>query len=178
MKRQLLNQALTFGLAASAMILAGCSTTESRISEHPEIYQSLSPNDQALVSRGEIRSGMSQNAVWIAWGSPDQKLMGNMRGKTTETWIYLAGTTMPYAYPYGPYLHGYGGGYGYGYGYVGVAAGHYHHHGGRGFLFYGDPFFDPFFYSMIPPTVYYPYKTVTFSHGRVMSFQFLVPPYR
>jgi hypothetical protein len=174
MKRQLLNRALTFGLAASAMVLAGCSTVESRMSDHPEIYQSLSPTDQGLVSRGEIRFGMSQNAVWMAWGSADQKVVGNMRGKTTETWIYLQGTTSPYYYPYGPYRGGYG--YGrYGFGYVGVSAGHFHHHGGRGFLFYGDPFYDPFFYSYIPPTIYYPYKTVTFSNGRVMSFQFLVP---
>ncbi len=124
------------------------------------MYQSLSANDQALVSQGHIRPGMGQNGVWIAWGSPDQKVIGNMRGRATETWIYLAGTTAPYAYPYGggygypyrPYL------YGPGFGWVGVGAGSWHHHGGRGFLFFGDPFYDPYFYSIIPPTVYYPYQ--------------------
>src|SRR5882757_4212304 len=74
MKRQFFTRALTFGLSAAALILAGCSTTESRISEHPDIYQSLSPRDQALVSHGQIRPGMSQNAVWLAWGSPEQKV--------------------------------------------------------------------------------------------------------
>ena len=72
-KRQILVGALTFGIASSALILTSCSTTETRISKHPEIYQSLSPRDQAMVSQGQIRAGMSLNAVWLAWGSPDQK---------------------------------------------------------------------------------------------------------
>jgi hypothetical protein len=45
-------------------------------------------------------------------------------------------------------------------------------------VFFGDPFFDPFFYSYIPPSIPYPTKTVTFGNGRVVSFQYLVPPYR
>src|SRR5947209_14743313 len=56
MKRQFFSWALITGLAAGALILTSCSTTETRISGHPEIFQSLSPRDQALVSRGQIRS--------------------------------------------------------------------------------------------------------------------------
>jgi hypothetical protein len=173
MKRQIFYKALTFGVSASAIILTSCSTTESRISEHPEIFQNLSPNDQALVSQGQIRAGMSENAVWLAWGSPEQKAVGNMRGRPTETWIYVNYTTSPYGYgyPYGPYRYGYG----YGFGAVGVVRTRHH---GRSFVFFGDPFYDPFYYSYIPPSIPVPYKTVTFSNGRVMSFQYLVPPYR
>jgi hypothetical protein len=167
MKRQIFSKALTLGVAASAIILAGCSTTESRISEHRDLFNSLSPNDQALVSRGEIRSGMSQNAVWLAWGSPDQKAVGSMRGRSTETWIYMNTTSYPYPYHY-PY-YGYGG-YG---GFRGVGVVRFHHR--NRFVFFGDPFYDPFYYSYIPPSVSYPYKTVTFANGRVMSFQHLVP---
>jgi hypothetical protein len=170
MKRQLFSRALTFGLAASAIILTGCETTESRISEHPEIYQHLSANDQALVARGQIRVGMSRDAVWLAWGSPEQKAAGNMRGCQTETWIYYQTRTAPYGSAYYPYY-----GYGHvGFGGVGVVRAHH----GRRFVFFGDPFYDPFYYSYIPPTVSYPYKTVTFCNGRVISFQHLVPPYR
>jgi hypothetical protein len=171
MKRQILSVALPFGIAISALIVASCSTTETRISEHPEIYQTLSRSDQALVSQGQIRAGMSQNAVWLAWGSPDRKIVGNMRGHTTETWIYVNYTTYPYPY-YGP---GYG--YGYGFGFTSVGFVGRHHHGGRSFVFFGDPFYNPFFYSYIPPSIPYPYKTTTFSNGRVVSFQYLVPPY-
>ena len=173
MKRQSFHKAVTLGIAASALTLASCSTVQTRISGHPEIYQSLSPNDQALVSQGKIRTGMSQNAVWLAWGSPDRKVIGNMRGRPTETWIYVNYETAPYPYydPYGPY----GPGFGYGFGSVGFVR---THHGGRSFVFFGSPFYDPFFYSYIPPSIPYPYKTVTFANGRVMSFQYLVPPYR
>jgi hypothetical protein len=149
MKRQSLSGALTFAIAAGALLLTSCSTIESRISENPEIYRNLSSRDQALVNQGQIRYGMSRNAVWLAWGSPDSKVIGNMRGHFTETWIYVHYAT----YPYYPYYSPYGPGFGY----------------------FGDPFYDPFYYSLIPPSIPYPYKTVTFSNGRVVSFQYLVP---
>jgi hypothetical protein len=148
MKRQSFSGALTFGIAAGAMILTSCSTIESRISENPEFYRNLSSRDQALVNQGQIRYGMSRNAVWLAWGSPDSKVIGNMRGHSAETWIYVHYATYPYYPYYGPY--------------------------GPGFGFFGDPFYDPFYYSLIPPSIPYPYKTVTFSNGRVVSFQYLV----
>ena len=149
MKRQSLSGALTFAIVAGSLVLTSCSTIESRISEHPEIYRNLSSRDQALVNQGQIRYGMSRNAVWLAWGSPDSKVIGNMRGDSTETWIYVHYATYPYYPYYGPY--------------------------GPGFGFFGDPFYDPFYYSLIPPSIPYPYKTVTFSNGRVVSFQYLVP---
>jgi hypothetical protein len=168
MKRQIFLRALTICLSASALILPGCSTTESRISEHPEILQTLSPSDQELVKVGKIREGMSQNAVWLAWGSPDQKATGVARGKQVETWIYndYYYANSFYSYPYGPF--GYGGYYG-----GGVV---FHRHGGHRFAIIGDPFYDPFFYSYIPPRVAYPSKTVTFSGGRVVSIQFMTQP--
>jgi hypothetical protein len=168
MKRQILLRALTLCLSASALILPGCSTTESRISEHPEIFQTLSANDQELVKVGKIREGMSQNAVWLAWGAPDQKATGVARGKPVETWIYNEYTyaNAPYPYPYGPF--GYGGYFG-----GGVV---FHRHGAHRFAIIGDPFYDPFFYSYIPPRVAYPSKTVTFSGGRVVSIQFMTQP--
>jgi hypothetical protein len=174
MKRHLIQKALTFGAAASALVLASCSTTESRISEHPDIYQSLSPNDQALVTRGQIRTGMSQGAVWLAWGAPAQKAQGAMRNRPTETWVY----TDTYAAPYGSGF-GYGfGGYGYGYPFGGYPFGGGYgvfrtHHGAR-FAFYGSSFYDPFYYSYFPPSITYPSKVVTFANGHVMSYQYLV----
>jgi hypothetical protein len=168
MKRQILLRALTFGIAASALILTSCSTTETRISNHPDIFQTLSPRDQALVREGKIREGMSQDAVWLAWGTADQKATGSARGRPVETWIYDEYTyaNAPYPYPYGPY--GYGGYFG-----GGVV---FHRHHGHRFAVIGDPFFDPFYYSYIPPRVAYPDKTVSFVNGRVVSIQVLTPP--
>jgi hypothetical protein len=95
--------ALTFAVIAGVMIFSGCGTTGYRISQHPEIYQSLSPRDQALVSQGQIHSGMTMDAVWLAWGTPDQKIPANVRGHPGETWVYLR-----YEAPqsYGPHYYG------------------------------------------------------------------------
>src|SRR5213596_3336477 len=89
MQRRVLSVALTFGMAAGTLTLSSCATTDARISQHPEMYQSLSPTDQALVSQGQIRPGMTMDAVWLAWGAPDQKIPGNARGRATETWVYI-----------------------------------------------------------------------------------------
>ena len=106
MQRRVLFFALAFGITAGALIFAGCATTQSRISQYPEIYQRLSARDQALVSQGQIRSGMTMDAVWLAWGTPDQKIPDNMDGRTTETWVYLRYETPPSyggPYAYGPF---------------------------------------------------------------------------
>src|SRR5437879_8861177 len=63
MKRRFYLGALTLGLATGALILTGCSTPETRISNHPDLYQSLSARDRALVSQGQIRPGMPRNAA-------------------------------------------------------------------------------------------------------------------
>lgn len=150
MSRRFSSGASVPGIATVVLILTSCSTPQTRISDHPDLYQGLSSRDQALVSQGQIRYGMSRNAVWLAWGSPDSKVIGNMRGHSTETWVYVYYVTYPYYYPYyGPY--------------------------GPGFGFFGDPFYDPFYYSLIPPSIPYPNKTVTFSNSRVMCFQYLAP---
>ena len=96
--------ALTFAVTAEALIFSGCGTTGTRISQHPEMYQGLTPSDQAFVSQGQIRTGMTMDAVWLAWGTPEQKIPGNMRGRLTETWVYLRYNTPP-SYG-GPYYYG------------------------------------------------------------------------
>ncbi len=93
--------ALTFGIAATALLFTSCGTPGTRISQHPDIYQGLSSRDQALVSQGQIRQGMSMDAVWLAWGTPEQKIPGYGRGRPTETWVYLRYETPPsYGGPY------------------------------------------------------------------------------
>lgn len=100
MKRRFLPRVATLGLATGVLILASCSTPQTRISDHPELYQGLSPRDQALVNQERIRAGMSRSAVWLAWGSPDRKIIANIHGRAMETWIYTNYMTYPY-YPYG-----------------------------------------------------------------------------
>jgi hypothetical protein len=96
--------ALTLAITAGTMIFSGCATPGGRISQHPQIYQSLSSGDQALVSNGQIRQGMTMNAVWLAWGTADQKIPANIRGRPAQTWVYLRYETPP-SYG-GPYYYG------------------------------------------------------------------------
>jgi hypothetical protein len=144
MKRRFFVRVSTLALATAALILTSCSTAQTRISEHPDLYQSLSHRDQALVSQGQIRIGMSRTAVWLAWGTSDRKVLGNMGGGPTETWIYTYYATYPY-YPYYNPLD----------------------------IYFGAPLYDPFCYSWFPQSIPYPGKVVTFANGRVASFQYV-----
>src|SRR5438270_13235212 len=104
MKRRVPCVALNFRIAATALLFTSCGTTGQRISQHPEIYQRLSPRDQALVSQGQIRPGMTMDAVWLAWGTPEQKIPCYGRARPTETWVYLRYETRPSSG--GPHYYG------------------------------------------------------------------------
>jgi hypothetical protein len=104
-EKRKLKRVATVGIAVVALLFTGCGTPGGRISQHPESYQRLSARDQALVSEGQIRRGMSPDAVWLAWGTPEQKIPGPIRG--SETWVYVRyDTPFPsYGVPYyyGPF---------------------------------------------------------------------------
>ena len=168
MKRRLIFRALVLTAACSAIFLTSCATTETRISKHPEMYQRLSPGDQALVQEGKIRNGMSQEGVYLAWGGPDQKTSSVVQGRPAETWVYTGRSNYPYPYGWGPGFYGRGF---YGYGYV-----NRHRYGG-GRYYRAYPYYDPFYYAGINrPSVHYAERTVSFQGGRVVAFQFLHPP--
>ena len=143
MKPRFFVRAATIAVAIGAVILTSCSTPQTRISEHPDLYQSISHRDQALVNQEQIRIGMSRPTVWLAWGSPDRRIIGNMGGGTTETWVYTYYAGRPY-YPYEPLDE-----------------------------YFGAPLYDPFCYSWFPPSIPYPGKLVTFAHGKAVSFQYV-----
>ena len=152
--------------ALFTLFLSGCETVESRIAQRPEAFQRLSPGDRALVQQGKIREGMSQDAVYIAWGAPNERAPGRNRGSAVETWIYFA--TSAGDYP-GPFYYGYPYGYGLGFGYFGGYRHRFHRH------FFYDPFYDPFFYSRVD-LIRYPERFVSFQNGRVIAYNFLPTP--
>lgn len=73
--------------------LPACSTPASRIKENQALYSALSPSAQAKVAAGTIAEGMTRNAVFIAWGSPDDIYRGSRKGVARESWIYQDSTT-------------------------------------------------------------------------------------
>ena len=165
--------------ACVSAVFVSCSTTQTRISDHPEIYQRLGQTDQALVSRGEIRNGMPQEGVYLAWGSPEQRTTANVHGRPAETWVYMDTTSDIRPYPH--FGLGYGPGFGiggglYGGGFGGYRGGRSFYHGGHRFYGFGyDSFYDPFYFNRTE-IVSYPSRTVSFQNGRVVAFQFLYPP--
>ncbi len=171
MKRPTIRQALiACAVSLTVFFIAGCTTIDTRISERRESFSRMSPRDQALVQQGTIREGMSQDAVYIAWGPPSQRIPGRYRGSIVETWVYDA--TAAGDYP-GPFYYGQGYGYGLGYGFFG-GGGYGRHRFHRGPYLY-DPFFDPYFYNHAN-IVRYPERTVSFQGRRAIGWQFLPAP--
>ena len=83
-------------LLIGCVFLSGCatSTVESRKKERQAAYNSLSPEENQLVDLGQIKVGMSQDAVYIAWGPPAEILQGQSGNSGVQTtWLYY-GTTM------------------------------------------------------------------------------------
>ena len=73
------------------LLLAGCaapSTIESRRIEKSAAYQALPPDQQAMVDSGQIRVGMSADAVYIAWGKPNEVLESEDAQGRITTWLY------------------------------------------------------------------------------------------
>jgi hypothetical protein len=73
------------------LLLAGCatSTVQSRKQERYAAYQALPPELKAAVDQGQVKVGMSMDAVYIAWGKPGQvSQSGNQNGEATD-WSYL-----------------------------------------------------------------------------------------
>jgi outer membrane protein assembly factor BamE (lipoprotein component of BamABCDE complex) len=80
------------------LVLVGCATSsvETRRKERQAVYDTLPPDQKALVDQGELKVGMSEDVVYIALGKPNEILKsGDQNGEAT-TWIY-----------YGSYMQGY-----------------------------------------------------------------------
>lgn len=136
-----------------AALLASCapSNPQARIEQDPSRYNRLSSKEKSLVDQGLITTGMSADAVYLAWGRPSAVSKGEDGKGRIERWTYT-GTTPVWSNQFNV---GYGGGlrrypyrdfYGFGYG---------------GFYDYG------------PTVTYVPYTTgvVHFRDGRVSKWE-------
>lgn len=75
------------------LLLAGCATSsiESRRRERAEGFEKLSPELKTLVNDGQIRRGMTLDAVYIAWGKPAQILQREDQQGLVTSWLYHGG---------------------------------------------------------------------------------------
>lgn len=87
-------------LLCCGAILCGCasSTIEKRRAERITAYETLSPEYQQLVDAGEIKTGMPKDAVYIAWGKPDDITYSEDSLGKLETWLYYGRYMKEYRY--------------------------------------------------------------------------------
>lgn len=77
-----------FALTCLALLLGGCSTIPSRIEEKSTAFAALDADTQNKIRRGQVEVGYSPDLVYIALGTPDERLSKTSTSGTTETWIY------------------------------------------------------------------------------------------
>jgi hypothetical protein len=86
------------------LLLAGCASSTptdpkqvaKRRTEKAAAYAALSAEHQAVVDQGQIRVGLPEDAVYIAWGRPAQVLRSGDASGETMTWLYEGTTTDDY----------------------------------------------------------------------------------
>jgi hypothetical protein len=77
--------------AAFVLLLAGCaatSTIESRRAERMSSYHNLAEEERALVDQGQVKVGMTSDAVYIAWGPPSEVLESEDANGRITSWRY------------------------------------------------------------------------------------------
>src|ERR1039457_6798642 len=73
---------------AGTLWLAGCSSPQTRISDHPEVFAQLTPQEQALVRAGQVGLGFSTEAVKLALGQPDRITLRTDAMGQMQVWHY------------------------------------------------------------------------------------------
>jgi hypothetical protein len=72
------------------VLLAGCTTPETRIAANRTLYDSLPAKDQTLIQEGRIAVGFTPDMVKLALGEPDRVYTRTDKSGTSESWAYTA----------------------------------------------------------------------------------------
>jgi outer membrane protein assembly factor BamE (lipoprotein component of BamABCDE complex) len=75
------------GLLVAALV-AGCSTVDSRISQHRAAFESWPPPVQEMVSHGQVAPGFTVDQVRVALGDPDRVFSRVAATGSFEVWCY------------------------------------------------------------------------------------------
>ena len=86
-------------LLFASLLIPACaskSPADRRIQKNPQHYGGLTTEERTLVRQGRVKEGMSEDAVFLAWGRPDRVRSGSRQGIQTETWLYTRHDPVPY----------------------------------------------------------------------------------
>jgi len=75
-------------LALAALIFAGCSSIDSRISSHRSQFDAWPPAVQQKVKAGQVDIGFTAEQAQVALGDPDRKYTRTDAHGTVEVWAY------------------------------------------------------------------------------------------
>lgn len=73
-------------VAALALLVAGCSTIDSRIKEKSDAFAKLPKGQQEKIRNGIITRAFTQDMVYMALDKPERIIPG--AGPGEETWVY------------------------------------------------------------------------------------------
>ena len=73
---------------ACALVAAGCSTVDSRISKNREAFSSWPAAVQSKVVQGQVDIGFTTDQVRVALGEPDRVFTRTTADGTSEIWGY------------------------------------------------------------------------------------------
>ncbi|HTB81500.1 MAG TPA: hypothetical protein VK717_11505 [Opitutaceae bacterium] len=74
--------------AALMLMLAGCNTIDSRISQKQDVFNRLDPQTQAKIRQGIVEVGYTPDMVYIALGTPDEQHQKVTAKGDDTTWVY------------------------------------------------------------------------------------------
>lgn len=78
----------TLPILALLILLAGCSTIDSRIKEKSGVFDELNPDTQEQLRQGMVEIGYAPDMVYIALGRPDEKRAITTTTGRDEVWVY------------------------------------------------------------------------------------------
>ena len=79
---------LFVALLAIAVGVSGCYTRSMRIEQNAAFFQSLPESHQEIIKAGRITLGFTPEEVYLAWGSPYDKIISETSQGVRVTWIY------------------------------------------------------------------------------------------
>ena len=79
---------LPAAFALCALMLAGCSTVDSRIAKNRAAFNTWPPGVQDKVVQGQIDIGFTPEQVRVALGEPDRVFTRTTSDGTSQVWSY------------------------------------------------------------------------------------------
>jgi hypothetical protein len=84
-----MNTNVVYGIGcAAALLLAGCSTVDSRIARNRAAFNTWPPAVQDKVVIGQIDIGFTPDQVRVALGEPDRVFSRTTADGTSQVWSY------------------------------------------------------------------------------------------